>query len=222
MQKQHTPHLPDILCRNWHLRGDFSPPGCRGFTGPVPPPLWMRVTHSSFCQKGQNIKALDYVNRKKARSRHCVRGVRGGIRGEPQGQGHFESRDSEKVASGTKMAEIARARYLLTSSASGLPFPGSRRDRRRRATPWLPRRRRARRPRRPCSGPGSRGDGWDSASPCRPAGGVRRRPSARRCAAQARTCRPAAARERPKGATPCPRGRSGRCPWFPSSASRGS
>jgi len=38
-------HLSGIhaLCRNWHRRRRhlFRQPGCRGFTGPVPPPLWM-------------------------------------------------------------------------------------------------------------------------------------------------------------------------------------
>jgi len=44
-------HLPDQLCRNWHL-GSLEREnvetfrryaGCRGFTGPVPLPLWIRV-----------------------------------------------------------------------------------------------------------------------------------------------------------------------------------
>lgn len=31
------------VCQNWHLPELFSPRGCRGFTGLVPPPLWIRV-----------------------------------------------------------------------------------------------------------------------------------------------------------------------------------
>jgi len=32
-----------LACRNWHLGASLpKSPGCRGFTGPVPPPLWMR------------------------------------------------------------------------------------------------------------------------------------------------------------------------------------
>ena len=30
------------FCRNWH-RIRLTPTGCRGITGPVPPPLWIRV-----------------------------------------------------------------------------------------------------------------------------------------------------------------------------------
>ena len=36
---------PLRVCRNWHhghVSASSTPPGCRGFTGPVPPPLWMR------------------------------------------------------------------------------------------------------------------------------------------------------------------------------------
>jgi hypothetical protein len=43
------PHLPEgvglgrAFCRSWHLPGVAlaAAGGCRGFTGPVPPPLWM-------------------------------------------------------------------------------------------------------------------------------------------------------------------------------------
>ena len=40
-------HLPESFCRNWHHGihlNDWSP-GCRGFKGPFPPPLWIKVTH---------------------------------------------------------------------------------------------------------------------------------------------------------------------------------
>ncbi len=41
-------HLPELVCRTWHpgaLRGIVAVPmpGCRGFIGPVPPPLWIRA-----------------------------------------------------------------------------------------------------------------------------------------------------------------------------------
>ncbi len=48
--KEHSrmhPHLPEYCCRNWHLPGviKFSTDsrGCRGFIGPVPPPLSIRA-----------------------------------------------------------------------------------------------------------------------------------------------------------------------------------
>ncbi len=31
-----------IVCRNWH-QVEAVPPSCRGFVGPIPPPLWMRL-----------------------------------------------------------------------------------------------------------------------------------------------------------------------------------
>jgi hypothetical protein len=57
--KSKSPHLsenpPPGLCRNWHLwmgadrrrirmRMTHSIQGCRGFTGPFPPPLWMSAS----------------------------------------------------------------------------------------------------------------------------------------------------------------------------------
>jgi len=41
-------HLPELVCRSWHPgrsvgRRRPTGSGCRGFIGPVPPPLWIRV-----------------------------------------------------------------------------------------------------------------------------------------------------------------------------------
>ena len=43
-------HLPELVCRIWHpdrrsLHHCAPLLGCRGFVGPVPPPLWIRVAY---------------------------------------------------------------------------------------------------------------------------------------------------------------------------------
>jgi len=37
--------IPLRVCRNWHLGACITAPGCRGFKGPVPPPLSMKRSH---------------------------------------------------------------------------------------------------------------------------------------------------------------------------------
>ena len=51
-------HLPEPtwVCRSWHhgMCGSYATqPGCRGFTGPVPPPLWIRFMRNLFSLLGQ-------------------------------------------------------------------------------------------------------------------------------------------------------------------------
>jgi hypothetical protein len=49
--------LSERVCRNWHLE---IISGCRGFIGPVPLPLWIRVA-GRISKRGQGVKGEEWA-----------------------------------------------------------------------------------------------------------------------------------------------------------------
>ena len=54
-----VPYRAGEPARNWHLAGS-TPVGCRGFNGPVPPPLW--ISRLQLCLHGAAGRSIEQAS----------------------------------------------------------------------------------------------------------------------------------------------------------------